>query len=215
MLKSYIKIAWRNIARHKMHTTINIVGLALGMMCCLFIFLWVEDERNMDHFHADQKNLYSVYQTITANGKVSGTYNSPFTVAGNNANFPLEDLPAAVPEVKRVCFYATGYELPWGHPESFQVGEKIIRLKGSRASNNFFRLFSYPLIQGTSESALQDIHSIAISRKMAELFFESPAAAIGSSCTKLPAVRFSAALGRAKKSTAGIFFHREGNICGA
>jgi putative ABC transport system permease protein len=59
------------------------------------------------------------------------------------------------------------------------VGEKIVRLNGSRASSNFFSLLSYPLIQGKPESALADVHSIAISRKMADLFFESPAAAIG------------------------------------
>ena len=182
MLKNYWKIAWRNIVRHKMHTAINVIGLALGLTCCLFIFLWVQDERSIDNFHRNGKNLYSFYQRVTANGKVDGSYTTPVRLVNSqNVAFVLEDLAKAIPEVQRVCFYATGYELPWGHPESFRVGEKIVRLNGSRASSNFFSLFSYPLIQGSPESALADIHSIAISRKMADLFFESPAAAIGKS----------------------------------
>ncbi|HEY4064222.1 MAG TPA: ABC transporter permease [Puia sp.] len=179
MLKNYLKIAWRNIIRHKMHTTINVVGLALGLTCCLFIFLWVQDERGIDNFHRNGKDLYSLYQTVTADGKVTGGYSTPVRLVNGQNVFPLEDLTAALPEVQRLSFYATGYELPWGHPESFQVDEKIVRLNGSRAGGDFFRMFSFPLLAGSPESALQGIHSIAISRKMAGLFFESPAAAIG------------------------------------
>ncbi|HMI60387.1 MAG TPA: ABC transporter permease, partial [Puia sp.] len=179
MLKSYLTIAWRNITRHKMHTAINVVGLALGMTCCLFIFLWVQDERSVDNFHANGKNLYTVYQTITSNGKVSGSYTPPVRLVNERNQFLLKDLAAAVPEVKKVTFYVNGYELPWGHPESFQVGEKIVRLNGSRAGKDFFSLFSYRLIEGKAQTALNDIGGIAISRKMAEIFYGSPRQAIG------------------------------------
>jgi ABC-type antimicrobial peptide transport system permease subunit len=162
-----------------MHTVINVVGLALGLTCCLFIFLWVRDEQRIDNFHRNGKELYSLYQTTTADGKVTGSYSTPVRLVNNRNTFPLEDLTNAVPEVRQLSFYATGYELPWGHPESFQVGEKIVRLNGSRAGSDFFKMFSFPLLAGSAESALQGIHSIAISRKMAGLFFESPAAAIG------------------------------------
>ena len=179
MLKSYLTIAWRNITRHKMHTAINVIGLALGMTCCLFIFLWVQDERSVDNFHANGKNLYTVYQTITSNGKVSGSYIPVVRQVNQRNQFLLKDLAEAVPEVKNVTFYVNGYELPWGHPESFQVGEKIVRLNGSRAGKDFFSLFSYPLIEGKAQTALNDIGGIAISRKMAEIFYGSPRLAIG------------------------------------
>ncbi|HMH21511.1 MAG TPA: ABC transporter permease [Puia sp.] len=178
MLKNYLKIACRNIIRHQAHTAINVTGLALGMTCCLFIFLWVRNERQVDNFHRNEKNLYTAYQTIVSNGKVDGTYTTPVSY-DSLQRFLLEDLPASVPEVKDVVFYLKGYELPWGHPESFQVGEKIVRLKGSRASKGFFKLFSYPLIQGSPESAIKDISGIAISRKMTGLFFGSPESAMG------------------------------------
>src|ERR1700761_3283773 len=77
MLKSYIKIAWRNITRHKIYAAINVIGLALGMTCCLFIFLWVQDEKGIDDFHSNGNNLYVLYGTTTANGNTSSDYNMP------------------------------------------------------------------------------------------------------------------------------------------
>lgn len=180
MLKSYIKIAWRNIIRHKAHTAINVTGLALGMSCCVFIFLWVRDEKGIDNFHVDGENIYSVYQTTTAAGAQSGTYTVGLTYyAGGKPGFLLDNIKDAVPEVKHEVFYATGYELPWGHAETFQYGDKKIKLKGSRASEDFFKVFNYPLLAGDKETALKHITGVAISHKMAGMFFGSPANAMG------------------------------------
>jgi putative ABC transport system permease protein len=183
MIKNFFKIAWRNIIRNKIHTVINVAGLALGLTCCIFIYLWIKDEKSMDNFHANEKNLYAFYITTTGNGKTDGTYATPLITDSGNVypDFLLENVPGAVPEIKHLTFYATGYELPWGHPETFQVGEKIIKMKGSRAGKDFFKMFSYPLIEGNANNALADMHGIAISRKMAEIFFGSPANALGKS----------------------------------
>ena len=181
MLQNIIKIAWRNILRNKIHTLINVSGLALGLTCCVFIYLWVQDERKMDNFHVNQKNLYAAYTTYTSNGKTDGSYATPIRSGsdGLTPSFLLEQVPEGVPEVKHVALYATGYELPWGHPETFQYGDKIIKLDGSRAGKDFFKIFSYPLIEGNATAALAQMNGVAISRKMAETFFGSPAAAIG------------------------------------
>ncbi|RRB10543.1 ABC transporter permease [Larkinella knui] len=182
MLRNYVKIALRNLVKSKGFSAINIVGLALGMVCCLFIFLWVQDEKGIDNFHAHEKHLYIAYQTITSGGKVDGNYSSPVRYAqGQPPTFLLADLQTAVPEVKYQAFYATGYELPWGHPETFQAGEKKFKLEGSRAGQDFFKIFSYPLLAGNAETALKEIGGIAISRKMAALFFGSPEKAVGKS----------------------------------
>ena len=181
MLKNYFVIAWRNISRHLTQTAINVVGLTLGMTCCMFIFLWVKHEKSIDNFHNRGENIYAVYQTITANGKTDGSYSTPLKVitGQNSPSFLLEDVHVAVPQVKRQVYYATGYELPWGHPETFQFGEKKLKLEGSRAGKDFFKMFSYPLIAGNPVSALGDMKSIAISRKMAEAFFGTPQNAMG------------------------------------
>jgi hypothetical protein len=178
MIRNFFKIAWRNVIRHKAHTAINVIGLALGMTCCLFIFLWVQDEKGIDNFHQNGKNLYALYQTITVNGKPVGNYNTPIIYKLRN-DFLIEDIKDAIPEVKQMAYYSTGYDLPWGHPETIQVGEKIVKFDGARAGKDFFKMFSYPIIQGNAETALKDQSSIAISRRMAEIYFGSPANAIG------------------------------------
>lgn len=167
--------------RNKVNAIINVAGLALGLTCCIFIYLWVQDEKSVDNIYANQKNLYTVYTTVTANGKTDGSYATPIrSVNGGLApDFLLDNVAGVVPGIKHFGFYATGYELPWGHPETFQVGDKIIKLEGSRAGKDFFKMFSFPLIEGNASSALSQMNGIAISRKMAENFFGSPGNAMG------------------------------------
>jgi putative ABC transport system permease protein len=183
MLRNYFKIAWRNITRNLTQTAINVIGLALGMTCCLFILIWVKDEKQVDNFHIKKENIYAVFQTITTNGKSEGTYSTPLKIitGQNYPSFLLEDLNNAIPQVKHQVYYATGYELPWGHPETFQSGEKKLKLEGSRAGRDFFKVFSYPLIEGNPETALSNMKGIAISRKMAEVFFGTAQNAMGKS----------------------------------
>lgn len=178
MIKSYFKIAWRNITRHQVHTAINVTGLALGMTCCLFIFLWVRDEKSIDNFYPDGQDLYTAYQTVTADGRTHGDYNTPVRYT-DHVVYALQDIKQAAPEIKQQAFYQIGYELPWGHAESFRVGEKMLKLEGSRASEEFFTTLNMPLLEGDAPTALRDVNSIVVSRKMAEQFFGSPAAAIG------------------------------------
>ncbi|MBN8856614.1 MAG: hypothetical protein BGO55_23810 [Sphingobacteriales bacterium 50-39] len=179
MLKSYFTVAWRNIIRHKGYATINTLGLALGITCCIFIFLWIRDERSVDNFHANGKDLYSVYQTVTSDGQSYGSYQTPVRVDSNHYVFLLKDINKTVPEVKSFALYVPGYILPWGHAETFQVGDKLVKLEGSRAGEDFFTMFSFPLLEGAPSTALKDIYGIAISRKMAAIFFGSPHAAMG------------------------------------
>jgi ABC-type lipoprotein release transport system permease subunit len=178
MLKSYLTIAWRNIIRHKGYAAINVLGLALGITCCLFILLWVQDEKSVDNFHHNGKELYTVYQTAASGGNVYGTYTTPLRY-DSVTHLLLDDMKGNVPEVQYAAFYNAGYILPWGHAETFQAGDKIMKLEGSRAGADFFNMFSYPLIEGSPSSALKDIYGIAISRKMAGLFFGSPHDAMG------------------------------------
>jgi len=60
MFKNYFKIAIRNMMRNKTFSFINILGLGLGIACSLFIYLWMQDERSYDNFHANSNRLYQV-----------------------------------------------------------------------------------------------------------------------------------------------------------
>jgi len=181
MLKNYFKIAWRNMIRNKMYSAINVLGLALGMTCCLFIFLWVKDEKSVDNLKGNNKKIFAAYQTTNSNGKISGSYSTPLRVITGQTypTFLLENINESVPEIKHQAYYATGYELPWGHPETIQFGEKKLKLDGSRAGKDFFKIFGYPFVEGNAETALKEINGIAISKRMANLFFANPHEAMG------------------------------------
>ncbi|GAB4046634.1 ABC transporter permease [Spirosoma litoris] len=165
MIRNYFKIAWRTIARSKGFSGINIAGLSLGMTCSLLILLWVQDERSVDGFHANGKNLYQVYERNYFDGKTEAAYETQGLLA--------DELKRAIPEIQ----YASGLE--WNQPFTFQVGNKIGKMDGSFAGADFFKMFSYPLLEGSAETALNAPNGIAISRKMADQFFGSPAKAIG------------------------------------
>ena len=169
MIKNYIKIAWRNLVRNKAFSAINICGLALGLACSLLIVLWVQDERGVDGFHANGKQLYQVYERHYFDGRVEASYPTQGLLA--------DELKKLIPEVQ----YASGMEhvsAP-GSLSTFEAGDKINKMDGMFAGSDFFSMFSYPLLQGTPQTALNTPEGIAISRKMAEQFFGSPDKAMG------------------------------------
>jgi len=166
MLMNYLKTAWRNLIRNKAFSSINIIGLALGMAGSMLVFLWVQDERNVDAFHVNKENLYRVYERVFSEGKVEAGPATPGMLA--------IELKRRIPEIKR----ASGY---WEDENEtlFSVGERNFSRMGTYADSDFFKMFSYPLVEGSASEALSEIDNIAISRSMAESIFGSPHSAIG------------------------------------
>ena len=164
MLKNLLVTAWRGLLRNKAFSLINIVGLALGLACSLLILLWVRDERNMNAFHVNTADLYDVYERIYSENKVDAAYWTPGPLAA--------ELKRRLPEIR----YTSAFDP--NQSATFQAGEKIITLPGAAADSDFFKMFSYPILEGTAAAALDAPDKIAISRKMAVSFFGSPAAAI-------------------------------------
>ncbi len=175
MIRILSKTTWRLVVKDKWFGFINVGGLTLALASFLLTFLWVQQERGIDGFHHHNDRLYTTYQTITTGNQVEGSYRSPlrFDARQNTRVFMLEEAKEAVPEIQSVVFYATGYELPWGHPETLEANGKKNKVKGARASEDFFKLFNYPLLEGNIETALTGTRNIAISRKIAEEYFGS------------------------------------------
>jgi predicted permease len=167
MLQHYFTVALRNFRRQKAFSFINVAGLALGLTGSMLILLWVQDERRVDNFHRDGDALFSVYKRTFTKEGVEGVHGTNYALA--------RELKRTIPEVQ----YATSYGYPWGYPETFAAGDVAQKMSGNRADSDFFNVFSYPLLEGTPESALRGPDDVAISRKMADLFFGSPGKAIG------------------------------------
>ncbi len=165
MIRNYLKIAFRNLWKQKGFTAINTAGLALGMACSLLILLWVQDEKGVDAFHQNGKDLYYVYERNTLNGKIESWYWTQGPLA--------EELKKEIPEIKA----ATPIE--WPNNNTFSANNKILKEVGISAGPDFFSMFSYPLLEGRATDALNFPTDISISRKMAVDFFGTPAAAIG------------------------------------
>jgi len=165
MLKNYLLVAFRNLTRNKAFSAINILGLALGLTCSLFIGLWVHDERNMDRFNVHSDRLYTLYQRQHTGGIIKPQYNQPGIMA--------DEMKRVLPEVQ----YASGVT----HEEvnTFEGNKKILKENGIYAGEDFFTMFTYPLLEGDKATVLSQSPNIAISRKMATDLFGDPHAAIG------------------------------------
>jgi ABC-type antimicrobial peptide transport system permease subunit len=147
----------------------------------MFIYLWVSDEKAIDNFHEKSDRLYNVYLRTETKDVVNGLYTVPLIFSDKRINVVFEDASETIPEIEAMAFYHQGYAKPWGKAETFMVGEKSYKLEGSRASKDFLTMFSFPLVAGDATTALKPGNSIAISRKMSDLFFDNPQAAIGQS----------------------------------
>jgi predicted permease len=165
MIRNYLKIAWRNLIKNKAHTFINIAGLAVGLTCSLLILLWVQNELSIDQYPKNGNRLYSVFERLYYDNKIAGQYATPGLLP--------EELKKQIPEIEA----ATG--ISYGEESTFQLGDKILKMNGTDAGTDCFKMFDIPLLQGNAQTALNSPVSLTISRKMAVAFFGSPEAAIG------------------------------------
>ncbi len=165
MIKSYLKTTWRNLVKNRTFSLINIFGLALGMTSSLLILLWVNDERNADGFHVYGDRLYTIYERQYHDGQIDAGYYTPGLLA--------DEMKIVFPEVQ----FATG--MAWNELNTFEANGKILKQSGNFGGKDFFKIFSYALVEGDTANALKSSVDIAISRKMAEEFFGSAHDAIG------------------------------------
>ncbi|KAA5542852.1 ABC transporter permease [Adhaeribacter rhizoryzae] len=158
MFKNYLKIAFRNLLRHKIFSFINIFGLALGMTCSILIMLWVRDELRFNRFHANLNDLYRVIEEQHYPGGENLTMSStPGTLA--------EALKKEFPEVS----HAT--KVSWDEQVLFTHGDKSFKETGNYVSPDFLRMFSFSLVAGNANTALNQPNSVVITETLAKKYF--------------------------------------------
>lgn len=159
MLKNMLTVTVRNFLRQPFYSFINVVGLSTGLTCAFLIWLWVTDETSVDRFHHESEKIYHVVCNLEqGNGDVVTWPITPGPLA--------EAIRESVPEVEiAVRTIGTGSLL-------FQYGEKSFMETGLYADPDFFRLFSFPILQGKPSYDSTDIVSISISKTLAQKLFE-------------------------------------------
>ena len=158
MIRNYFKIAWRNLAKNKMYSTINILGLATGMAVAMLIALWIWDELTFDHYHTHHQQLAQVMSTSFNDKGEAGTGMAVAMPLGNE----LRTKYAA--DFKEVSMAS------WNYDHILAVGEKKITCKGLWVETNFPTMFSLRMQQGDI-GALDDPSSVLLSAAMAKAFF--------------------------------------------
>lgn len=157
MLKNYIKIAWRNIIRNKGYSLINILGLAVGLACCILIAQYIQDELSYDDFH--EKPVYFV-------GKES--YFGGQSRKSMSTSLPLgKTLFNEIPEVNgyvQMTWPGSGQVSTNG--EEFTEEDRIVN-----ASPSFFTVFNFALTSGHPETVLSQPNSAVITESMAQKYF--------------------------------------------
>lgn len=161
MFKNFITVALRNILKHKFYSFINIAGLVIGMACCLFIFIYVQDELSFDKFHKDYQNIYRV----GLHGKIAGQ-----EIYTSNSCIPLgpsmtTEIPG-VEEMLRVIQATSGTGLPVRYEEQVFMEEKVLY-----ADSNFFSFFTFELLQGDARTVLREPNSIVLTETTAKKYF--------------------------------------------
>ena len=155
MLKNYLTVALRSLRRQKGYAAINLLGLAVGVACCLFLLLYVRDELSYDRFHENADSIYRVNLYVEELGGEIGL--TPTIVA------PL--FQREFPEVEA----ATRIE---AHNGVVRVGDRVFDEDAFYfADSTFFQVFTHPLLQGDMRAALTRPNTVVLTTSTARRYF--------------------------------------------
>ena len=157
MIRNYLLTAFRSLLRYKGHSVINIAGLAIGMACSILIMVWVAHELSYDRFNEKSDRLYRLVQTQYYSSGPLTTPCMPGIIA--------KDLVNQYPEIEDAFMYY------FMQGAVVSIDDKKFNEDIRMADPGLFRMFDFEFISGDPATALNEVHSIVITREMAEKYF--------------------------------------------
>lgn len=157
MFKNYFKIAFRNLLNKKFYSAINILGLSIGMACCMLIFLYVSHELSYDSFHSKANRIYRLVTDIKTPTEI---INISITSAPMGT-YLKKDFPE-VSEVARIDYSSV---LLQKDDQQFQEDESLF------ADASFFEVFDFPLLRGNASTALAEPFNVVLTEDAAKKYF--------------------------------------------
>src|ERR1700761_7240660 len=157
MIKSYFKIAWRNLQKNKLFSFVNILGLTVGIVSCLLIGVYIKHELSYDNFHANADKLVRITMEYNLGGE-----SQKMAVTGTKVG------PQFKNEFPEIVDYVRLDKLPGIVKYNTRI------FKESRfmyADPSFFSLFSFPLVKGDKANALSSIDKIVVTESTAKKYF--------------------------------------------
>lgn len=159
MVRNYLLSIWRNFQRNRLFTLLNVSGLAIGMAACLLIAQFTLHELTYDAFWKNGDRVFRLQLDRYNKGELTTQW-----AAGAMGIGP--DLKANFPEVERYVRLTSSTALLSSDKETFFKEEGVYY-----ASQDFFRVFGYPLLEGIDSMALREPNQIVLSRSMARKYF--------------------------------------------
>ncbi len=162
MLWNYLKIALRGLRKHLGYSLVNLVGLGLGIACCVLILLYVQDERSYDRYHENAERIYRIVEYIGGEGGGEHSASAPIPVGqALEENFPhlVEHAIRFFDFQAPTLALAYGEETKFNEPRLYFVDSAV------------FEVFSFELLRGNPESALAEPNTIVLTEAMARKYF--------------------------------------------
>ena len=155
LIWNYFKVAARSVRREKLYAFINVTGLSIGMACFILIGLWVKSELSFDRFHAKKDRIFRIL-----NYTKDGQYSSTPTYA------LAPELKNSYPEVEE-------FSRVWSWQASLVTRGKrhFQENRIGLADPGFFRMFSFPFVEGNASSALDTKNSVVLTETIARKYF--------------------------------------------
>ncbi len=159
MLRSYIKIAWRNLWKHKLFSFINIFGLALSLSVCMMVMVQVKDDLSFDLFHPYPDRTYRILTDIVENK--------------NNRQYKMASTPLPLKNVlsRQTDIVEAAVQIYPALKGKAGYGDKEIQINGAFTDPSFFTVFRFGLSSGNEIKALELPNGIVLSNETALRFF--------------------------------------------
>ncbi|MBD1384655.1 ABC transporter permease [Mucilaginibacter rigui] len=157
MAGQFFKVAVRNLQRNSSISAVNISGLAVGIAGAVLILLWVQNQLSYDQFHTNKARIYQVFNRTKINGTLQAWPSTPMPLA-----------PALKADYGQV---EESVRTNWVGSFVLKNGDKKLETQGLTADPAFLKLFSFPLLKGNANTALNNVHSILLTQKLAKKLF--------------------------------------------
>jgi len=160
MISNYLKITLRNIRRHKIYSFITIIGLAIGMACCILVFMYVQHELSYDGYHQDGTRIFRIAQKIQKEAAELETARvaAPL-IPAIRENFP------EVENAARFQLATWDSLVERGETKYYEDWVMI-------AENDIFNVLTIPFIRGNPEKALDRPRTVVITERVAQRYFD-------------------------------------------